>query len=235
MKRSFHRGAERQHHFASNHSDGCNRASSLNIYEDEAEYDPEKAKSQDDLYVDLDKAKSQNIEVQQKNKEEVEETNWGVKPIHKGSNGQFPNNRSLRQILSYLIRNPEYGEGKTINVVAESGRSILQGQLRDFLVQVPHFEEQHFQKTQIIWGEINNWHEDKNGTLWLNYGRGDEPSFLLEKPLKEKVMEHFRVADFERFLGAHFILVGVVGKSKRGKAFIKCSMTKYMAFVRRKL
>ncbi|KXI22394.1 hypothetical protein [Photobacterium sanguinicancri] len=67
--------------------------------------------------------------------------------------------------------------------------------------------------------------------MWLNYGSWSEPSIILNKDLKLDVMEKYRMKDLSRFHGSHFIVVGVVGKSKKGKPFITYGFPKYMNFI----
>ncbi|KDM89725.1 hypothetical protein [Photobacterium galatheae] len=230
------KGVERTACFGSHHEDGCNRASSILEAEDMEgiETDENGDNKSADIFINLDKTKHGQIEKSVDNdKTDAPPHNWepSPKPIEIGGKSGYPMEKSLRQILSYLVRNELYGEGKSVKIVADSGRVLIEGMLRDQLVQVPYIEERHYQKEKIFWGEINNYKELDDGTVWLNYGTKREPSIYVPSDLKQDLMDKYHMKDLSRFHGSHFIVVGVVGRSPHGKPIIRSAFPKYMNFI----
>ena len=223
--------------FNAHHLKGCEKATSMLVAEDmeNETHDDDLEKSNTDIHVNLDKTKHDSIEVSTPaDKHQGEEHNWTPSPQALkagGNNSDFPDSKSLRQILSYLVKNPGYGEGKTIKITADSGRELLNGMLRDNLVEVSKIKEDDFRTQQIFWGEINNYKENKDGTLFLNYGGPKDPSLILPKELKEDVMRVYKLNSLERFKGSHFIMFGVAGEKKNGGVLLRSTMPKYMNFI----
>lgn len=240
VKSYTYQNVERVACFGAHHLDGCDRATSILIAEgmEGAELDAEQDKNNADIHVNLDKTKHGSVEVSQPaDKLHGDEHTWTVssRPSVMGNKKGFPNNRSLRQILSYLAKNPKYGEGKSIQITADSGRELLNGMLRDHLVEIPFLKEDDFQSQKLFWGEISNFTEKPDGSLWLNYGSYAEPSLYLDKKLKEDVMRVYKLKSLERFRGSHFLVFGVIGKSPKGKPIIRAAFPKYMNFINYRL
>ncbi|GLO60085.1 hypothetical protein MACH09_05930 [Vibrio sp. MACH09] len=237
VKSFAYRDIERIACFSARHLDGCDRATSILIAEnlDGEEQDDASDAKNADILVNLDKTKHNSIEVSTPaNKHTGDDHHWDPTPkaIANGTkSSEFPTNKSLRQILSYLAKNPNYGEGKNIRITADSGRELINGALKDYLVEIPHLAEQDYREEKIFWGEINNFKENEDGSLWLNYGSYKEPSLILSKGLKEDVMRVYRLGSLERFQGSHFIIFGVAGITKNGKTILRSSMPKYMNFI----
>ncbi|MBN3573566.1 hypothetical protein [Vibrio neptunius] len=223
--------------FNAHHVEGCDKATSILVAEgvESEENDGDSTAMNADIFVNLDRTKHDSLEVSTPaDKHESEEHNWKPSPLPQASgekSADFPDSRSLRQILSYLVKNPNYGSGKRIKIVADSGREILNGMLHEYLTETPNIPDDSFQKERLFWGEINNFTEKPDGTLWLNYGSFSEPSILLDRELKESVMRAYRLKSLERFKGSHFIMVGWAGKSKAGKTILKISQPKYINFI----
>jgi len=227
---------ERTACFNAHHEEGCLKATTILEAEnmEDVEQDENGDASSADIIVNLDKTKHGSIEKStDSDKTTAPPHNWdpSPKPHVIGGKSGFPMDRSLRQILSYLVRNPLYGERKSIHIQAESGRTVLEGMLRDYIVDVPDIKKDDYMTIRIFWGEINNYTEKPNGDLWLNYGTKSEPSIFLDKDLKLDVMDKYRMKDLSRFHGSHFIVVGNVFKSKNGKPVIQASYPKYMNFI----
>lgn len=230
------KGYERTACFGAHHADGCDKATTILEAEDMDGIDKdENGDNQSaDILVNLDKTKHGKIDKpEESTKTDAPPHSWdpSPKPSVVGGQSGYPMEKSLRQILSYLVRNPNYGGGKSIKIVADSGRVLLEGMLRDHLVQVPHIAEKDYRREQIFWGEINNYKEQKDGAVWLNVGTKREPSIFVDADLKHALMKKYHMKDLSRFHGSHFILVGVVGSSPSGKPIIKASFPKYMNFI----
>ncbi len=229
---------ERMACFAAHHKEGCNASTVLLSPEDnDSEEGGESELPSTDIRVDLDKSNGQSIYISQENdKHGEEDSDWISSPQKKaigGSNG-YPLNKSLRQLLTHLCKNPDYAErGQSITIVADSGRKIIDGQLKDYLVPINNIASNQFAESRIFWGTINNLNEDKNGQLWLNYGDyRTEPSILLDKNQKTELLRNFKLKSVSELDGSDVIIVSHAGLSPNGKIIIKASFTKYMSFRR---
>lgn len=223
--------------FAARHVDGCNASTILLGSDDYDELEGDESALSSDLRIDLDKASAKSIYVSQENdKHGDEDSEWKSNRQKKaiGNASGYPLNKSLRQLLTNLCRNPNYGDkGQTITIVADSGRVVLEGELQGNLVPIEAITKQHIGKTYIFWGAINNLNVDKNGTLWLNYGDfRTEPSIAMDPDLKVQLLKNFKLSDVSKLDGSDAIIVGHVGFSKRGKAIIRTGFTKYLSFRR---
>jgi len=221
--------------FGAKHKEGCEASTVLFTSDDELSID-EHAKSED-IRVDLDKVGNQSIYISEpNNKHGEEDSDWTTSKKDKsiGNASGFPLNKSLRQLLTNLSKNPEYGDkGQTINIVADSGISIVKGLLSDNVVPLNNIKREHCGSRKIFWGTINNLNL-KDGSLWLNYGNyKTEPSILLNDELRFDLLRNFKLKDVSELDGSDVIIVGNVGFSPSGKATIKTGFTKYMSFRRR--
>lgn len=220
---------ERSAYFSAHHKEGCN-ASTIVLTTD----DDEKDQPDNSTYrVDLDKNKGGSILVAESAEKYNEEPSpWkntkGQQVL--GSSG-FPTNKSLRQLLTHLCRNAHFADaGQTIKIVADSGRVLLEGELKTLLVHVTEITDEHLESLHIFWGRINNVNETEE-ELWLNMGDyRKEPSILLDNDLKRNLLHNFKLKDVDDLQGADFILVGHCGKSGHGKFTLRFGMTKYISF-----
>ncbi|MFK3864016.1 hypothetical protein [Pseudoalteromonas rhizosphaerae] len=222
--------------FGAKHKEGCN-ASTVEFVSDDPDNDEDEKNQNSGIRVDLDKVTSQSIYVSNdNNKHGDEESDWKGKSKRKiiGNSDGFPLSKSLRQLLTNLCRNSDYGdENQTITIVANSGRVVVEGDLRSNLVRIEDVSREHIGKDYIFWGKINNLNIDKKGTLWLNYGDNLlEPSIALNSKLKEQVLVNFKLKEVSELDGSDVIIVGHVGFSPQGKAIISTGFTKYMSFRR---
>lgn len=229
---------ERMACFAAHHKEGCAASTVvLGPTDGDSEEGSESESPSADIRVDLDKSNSHSIYVSQENNKHGEEhSDWSLSSQKKtigGSDG-YPLNKSLRQLLNHLCKNPNYAErGQSITIVADSGRKIIDGQLKDFLVPINNISSTQLAKSRIFWGTINNLNEDKTGQLWLNYGDyRTEPSILLDKNQKAELLRNFKLKSVSELDGSDIIIVSHAGKSPNGKVIIKASFTKYMSFRR---
>ncbi|WP_158161272.1 hypothetical protein [Grimontia hollisae] len=231
---------ERTACFAARHTEGCDASTVVLAIDDEdKEAGGDLDKDSSDIRVDLDKSSGGSIYVSTDSKKHSdEESSWVSSAKQKaiGNSSGFPLNKSLRQLLTNLCRNPQYGEpDKSIHIVAESGRTVIEGLLKDKLVHFSEITKEHEREQYIFWGELNNANV-KDETLYLNVGDfRKEPSIVIEEPLKSQVRATFRLKDFEELNGADALIVGVVGFSSNGKAVLRTGFPKYMAFRVRKV
>jgi hypothetical protein len=221
--------------FAAHHSENCTISTIEIGHDDSDELLQDESQNSSDIRVDLDKTVNSSIYVStDNNKHNEEESDWKTnkqkKPL--GNSSGFPLNKSLRQILTNLCNNAEYAEkGQTISIIADSGRVVLEGQLKSYLVKIEQVTREHLGRTLIFWGTVNNLNIDPTGNLWLNYGDyRKEPSIRFEPYLKDQLLRNFKLKDVSDLDGSDVIIVGHVGFSQKNKAVIRTAFTKYISF-----
>lgn len=213
--------------FAAHHANSCDNKITL-IADDDG--DPTSGDPAN-IHIDLDKQRKQTIAVPPPSTKTAKQSRWGTTRAYTNV-GDYPENKSLRQILACLSRNPNYPEDDaTVKMVADGGRIVLQGVLADYLIPQGGISNVPLGEARIFWGRINNINK-YNGALWLNCGDyKTEPSILIEdEELEDDLMQDFRLKDLEELQGADFIVVGVAFKAQAGKPYIKFGFTKYLAF-----
>ncbi|MCY1516356.1 hypothetical protein D9M68_509780 [compost metagenome] len=213
--------------FAAHHTDNCDFKIEL-IVDDDG--DPSSG-DPTTIHVDLDKQRKQSIEVAAPIQTPLKESRWGTTRRY-SSVGDYPENKSLRQILTGLRKNSSYPEDDvTVKMVADGGRIVLQGALAELLVPQEDMQSAPLGEARLYWGRINNVNKS-NGALWLNCGDyRSEPSILIDdEDLESDLIDDFRLGDAEDLQGADFIVVGVAFKAQNGKVYIKFGFTKYIAF-----
>lgn len=213
--------------FAAHHTDDCDFKIEL-IVDDDG--DPGSG-DPTTIHVDLDKQRKQSIDVAAPAPKPVKESRWGTTRKY-SSISDYPENKSLRQILTNLWRNPAYPEDDVaVKMVADGGRIVLEGLLANLLVPQREIPNAPIGEVRVFWGRINNVNKS-NGALWLNCGEyGSEPSILIDdEELEQDLLEDFRIKDIEELQGADFIVVGIAFQAKNGKPYIKFGFTKYISF-----
>lgn len=183
------------------------------------------------VHIDLDKQRKQIIDVVAVSSKLREESSWGA--IRKYSTASdYPENKSLRQILTSLWRNPNYPDKSIyVKMVADGGRIVLEGALAENLVPQREIKNSPLGVPRIFWGRINNVNR-RGSVLWLNCGDyKTEPSIVIDDvELERDLVSDFRLKDIDDLQGADFIVVGWLSITKSGKPFIKFGFTKYIAF-----
>lgn len=213
--------------FAAHHTSDCDNKITL-IADDDGEPSSGDPAT---IHIDLDKQRKQSIDVAAPAPKPGKESRWGTTRTY-SSVGDYPENKSLRQILTNLGRNPDYpDDDATVKMVADGGRIVLQGKLSEFLVSQKDIAVTPPGEVRIFWGRINNVNS-RGGALWLNCGDyRAEPSIVIDDDeLEADLVEDFKLKDFDDLQGADFIVVGVSAKAKNGKTYIKFGFTKYIAF-----
>ncbi|MEA9977056.1 MULTISPECIES: hypothetical protein [unclassified Pseudomonas] len=188
------------------------------------------------IHIDLDKQRKQSIEVLVPEQNPAKVSQWGTTRRH-SSIGDYPENKSLRQILTSLSRNPNYPQDEAaVKMVADGGRIVLQGELADLLIPQKDIMAAPLGEAKIFWGRINNVNKSQ-GVLWLNCGNyNSEPSILIDDDdLEADLLLDFKLKDTDDLQGADFIVVGVPFRAKNGKPYLKFGFTKYIAFRKYKL
>ncbi|MCV2884095.1 hypothetical protein OE749_05270 [Aestuariibacter sp. AA17] len=224
--------------FAAHHKEGC-EASTVGLEADDVlDGNGETTDSPStDIYINLDNSKEHSLYVSEDNsKFDDEPSEWtkGSKCALGNSSG-YPLKKSLRQLLTNLCRNPEYkDQDREIKIVAENGRIVLEGQLKEKVVHLTEINQSHTSNVWVFWGPINNLYKRKNGELWLNFGNSHEPSVVLDRGLDTAVINNFKIKDVGELDGSEILVIGPVG-FRGNQAIIKPAFTKYMTFRRHRV
>ena len=230
VRASVYKDHERAAFFAAHHAEGCNASSVMLVAEELAE----PATDPHDFRVDLDKNSNRSVFIAEQAVDYLPPDDWHQPKIQKVLGpAEFPVNKSLRQLLSHLCRNPAFAtQGQTIRILADSGREILSGTLQDLLVNVSQIASGDVGELRIFWGRIHNVNE-RDETLWLNMGNYQtEPSIVVEDELRAELLSYFRLSEAGDLSGADFILVGHCGQSAQHKYILRFAFPKYIAFRR---
>ncbi|WP_148260807.1 hypothetical protein [Ectopseudomonas mendocina] len=150
------------------------------------------------IHVDLDKQRKRSIDIVVPVPKATQESPWGTTRRHSNI-GDYPENKSLRQILTNLWRNPNFPEeDATVKMIADGGRIVLQGMLAEVLVPQREIESATLGEVRIYWGRINNVNKS-NGALWLNCGDyKTEPSILIDdEDLERDLLNDFRLSEID--------------------------------------
>lgn len=213
--------------FAAHHKEDCGNKITL-IPDEDGDVD---ASDPGTINVDLDKHRTQSIDVGGTLVDSGKESRWGTTKKYSGA-GEYPENKSLRQILTRLSQNPGYPDDDvTVKMTADGGRIVLQGALAENLISQGEIPNAPLGVPRVFWGRINNVNR-RDGVLWLNCGSyKTEPSVVIDDAdLEGDLMKDFRLNDVDDLQGADFIVVGWLSKTKNGKPFIKFGFSKYIAF-----
>ncbi|WPC03406.1 hypothetical protein SBP02_11470 [Pseudomonas benzenivorans] len=232
VRGSMSGGRERSACFAAHHTDEC-EIRTVVLVVDDPDVVPDEGADTARIVVDLDKRKAQDIMVPEPRDRQPTDTLWGA--IHKkyANAADYPINKSLRQILSCLIKNPSYPEDDaTIRIVCDGGRIALEGEVRQLLSYQTQLSGIDPGVVRLYWGLITNVNR-KDGNTWLNCGDyRTEPSLLIrDEELEEEMLKAFRLKSLDDLEGAYFIVMGWLSGSET-KPIINFGFAKYIAFVK---
>lgn len=225
-------------YFAAHHEKGCEAGTIILVVEGEDAIPPD-GTDPTRINVDLDKRRLADIIIAEPvDKPKVEDPRWGNVQKQYANAAEYPVNKSLRQILTYLIKNPEYpgDDQKKIRVSADNGTIVIDGVLQDLLAHQSQMEGLEEGSVRLYWGTITNIRQTDDGILWLNTGDYlTEPSLIVRtEDLQDDLVKDFRLDDLSRLQGARFIVIGWLYRSSRGKPIIAFGFSKYIAFVKYK-
>lgn len=223
---------ERSACFAAHHKERCQIKTVILVADGEV---PGTVDGEDNAHivVDLDKRKSQTILTPAPPTTPPVDSPWGSIQKQHTNAADYPVNKSLRQILSRLTRNPDYPEDETnIRITADNGRVVLEGSIRRLLFSQYQLSDIEPGSVRLFWGQINNINR-KDGSAWLNCGDYlSEPSILIrDKDLEDEMLSSFKLSDLNDLAGARFIMVGHLSGSAK-KKILNFAFSKYIAFVK---
>ena len=223
---------ERTACFAAHHKEGCQIKTVILVVDGE---EPGIIDGEDTAHVvvDLDKRTPQTILTPAPPTTPPVGSPWGSIQKQYANTADYPVNKSLRQILSRLMRNPEYPEDETnIRITTDNGRVVLEGSIRRLLSSQYQLSNIELGSVRLFWGQINNVNR-KDGSAWLNCGDYlSEPSILIrDKDLEDDMLSAFKLSDLTDLAGARFIMVGHLSGSAK-KKILNFAFAKYIAFVK---
>lgn len=127
VRNSVSGGRERVACFAAHHLEGCQIKTVVLVVDDEGA-EPDEGTDTTRINVDLDKRKPQEILVPEPRERQPVDSPWGVLQRKYANAADYPINKSLRQILSCLIKNSDYPEDDvSIRITTDGGRVALEG------------------------------------------------------------------------------------------------------------
>lgn len=134
--------------------------------------------------------------------------------------------RTLRQILSYLKRFPDFKySDKQVEIYSESGLLKVKGAIKDVAV---HFDDispaVDDDRSYLFWGLIVDSFDETYGGIWLN--ASDSKSGLSVKVfanIRDDFLSAFKITELDDLQGVHILLVGKLHYTgKNNKPVIFC-------------
>jgi hypothetical protein len=134
--------------------------------------------------------------------------------------------RTLRQILSYLKRYPDFKySDKLVEIYSESGQLKIKGAIKDVAIHFdeisPAIDDNH---SRLFWGLIVDSFDETYGGIWLN--ASDTKSGLSVKvfaDIRDDFLDAFKIKELDDLQGVHILLVGKLHYSgKNEKPVIFC-------------
>jgi hypothetical protein len=140
--------------------------------------------------------------------------NGGATGVGAGVAYETNASRTLRQILSYLKRFPEFRQSdKTVQVYSEAGHIKVNGKIKSLAVNfddvTPYMDDGNY---RIFWGLIvDAAHEYTDDGLWLNASDSRQGlSIKVFRDVKNTFLESFKISDLENLKGAYVLVAGQV-------------------------
>lgn len=232
VRSSMSGGRERSACFAAHHTEEC-EIRTVVLVVDDPDAVPDEGADTTRIVVDLEKRMPQDIMVADPKERQTTDTPWGAIQKKYANATDYPINKSLRQILSCLIKNPKYPEDDaTVRIVCDGGRIALEGEVRQLLSHQTQLAAMEPGVVRLYWGLITNVNR-KDGNRWLNCGDyRTEPSLLIrDDELEGEMLKAFRLKSLDDLEGAYFIVMGWLSGSG-SKRIINFGFAKYIAFVK---
>lgn len=152
VRGSFSGGRERIACFAAHHLDGC-QIKTVILVVDEEGIEPDEGTDTTRIVVDLDKRKPQDIMVPEPRERQPVDSPWGVLQKKYANAADYPINKSLRQLLSCLIKNPDYPEDDaSIRITTDGGRVAMEGEIRKLLSHQRQLADVELGTVRLFWG-----------------------------------------------------------------------------------
>lgn len=171
--------------------------------------------------------------------EQIPESEFVVNPsggaIGKGAGikNETEASKSLRQLLSYLKRFPEFRKSdKQVRLFSDAGRLKVNGKIKDLAVsfdEVSDFMDDD--RYRLFWGVIVDAQDETlDGGLWLNASESRKGvSIKIFKDIKEKFISSFHLKNLDDLQGAYVLVAGQVHYApSTGKPIIYCSIVNFI-------
>lgn len=232
---------KRAAHFNSHHHNSeCLYRTSYVLVEDETDGDistPHKIPSVTEYIVDLDgKVGGVLADISY---EQIPEHEFVVNPsggaIGKGAGikSETETNKSLRQILSYLKRFPEFkNSDKQVRLFSDAGKLKVDGKIKNLVVSFDEVNDSmDDNKYRLFWGIIVDAQDEAlDGGLWLNASESRKGvSIKIFRDIKEQFISAFHLKNLDDLQGAYVLVAGQVHYSpSTGKPTIYCAIVNFI-------
>lgn len=170
---------------------------------------------------------------------QIPENEFIIKPsggaIGKGAgvNNETEANKSLRQILSYLKRFPEFRQSdKQVRLFSDAGKLKVDGKIKNIVVS---FDDVNISMDdnnyRLFWGVIVDAQDETiDGGLWLNASESRKcVSIKIFRDIKDKFISLFHLKSLDDLQGAYVLVSGRVHYApSTGKPTIYCSIVNFI-------
>ncbi|MCT8124690.1 hypothetical protein H1D31_01390 [Alishewanella sp. BS5-314] len=140
--------------------------------------------------------------------------------------------KTLRQILSYLKRFPDFRtSNKKVVLYSESGQLKVNGAIKDLAVNFEDVDETMVDQYKLFWGVIvNAENEFQNNGIWLNSNRSKRGlSIKIYEDIRDRFLQAFKIEELEALEGAHVLVAGKMHYSgKNNKPIVYCAMPNFI-------
>ncbi|HDZ8877711.1 TPA: hypothetical protein RUX67_001738 [Aeromonas dhakensis] len=171
--------------------------------------------------------------------DQIPEAEFVVKPsggaIGKGAGvkNETEANKSLRQILSYLKRFPEFRQSdKQVRLFSDAGRLKVDGKIKNLVVSFDEVNDSmDDNKYRLFWGVIVDAQDEAlDGGLWLNASESRKGvSIKIFRDIKEKFTSSFHLKSLDDLQGAYVLVAGQVHYApSTGKPTIYCAIVNFI-------
>ncbi|WP_435740127.1 hypothetical protein [Clavibacter nebraskensis] len=116
---------------------------------------------------------------------------------------------NLNRLLRRLIQSPEFATGAAALTLPDGTHTTV----REWCVLTTTGDTTFLDRQRIFWGTIRYAHTYAGG-VWLNLGRGDQPTIRLRSDLLASVMASAHINDVADLQGAAFAYYGHLRRSR---------------------
>ncbi len=141
--------------------------------------------------------------------------------------------KTLRQILSYLKRFPDFSNSdKKVVMYSNAGQLKVNGIIRELAVNFEHVDSfMADERYRLFWGVIVDAQNEytKNG-IWLNASDSKKGvSVKIFEDIREEFLDAFKIKDLEDLKGAYVLVAGRVHFSgANNKPIIYCALPNFI-------
>lgn len=225
-------------HFCAHHDDRCELKVNYVSVDDHAKDGTvleDEVTSGSSIIVRLDQETGGDVEVipaQQNVRDGYE--NGGRYFVTKNKERESIQQFTLRRILHRLVKSKDFRNSATdIVFYANDNEIMLNGPVRDIIVNFDEITEIHRGVTKFYWGPVVSTGRTDDGKIWLNSAYGySSTSVAINEDIADKFLQLFEIDDLDELLGSWVLVAGRCNFSSTGKPIIWCTKQNYI-FVRK--